>query len=37
MPFVGVVKGQNPFAPGIPVVADLCQLQQLLHEATSPA
>jgi len=35
MPFVGVVKGENPFAPGIAVVADLSQLQQLLHEATS--
>ncbi|ANG61551.1 hypothetical protein A8C75_03050 [Marinobacterium aestuarii] len=30
MPFVGVVKGANPFAEGIPVVADLTELQQIL-------
>ncbi len=30
MPFVGVVKGDNPFAEGIPVVADLAELQQML-------
>jgi HAD superfamily hydrolase (TIGR01549 family) len=35
MPFVGVVKGENPFAPGTAVVADLSQLQQLLHKTTS--
>ncbi len=30
MPFVGVVKAQNPFAPGIPVVADLAELKHRL-------
>lgn len=36
MPFVGVVKGSNPFAPGVPVVGDLTELQGRL-EACSQA
>ncbi|UTW10272.1 HAD family hydrolase [Marinobacterium rhizophilum] len=36
MPFVGVVKGANPFAEGIPVVADLAELQQLLLGNSQP-
>jgi phosphoglycolate phosphatase-like HAD superfamily hydrolase len=36
MPFVGVVKGSNPFAEGVPVVADLAELQQMLYGSLHP-
>ncbi len=36
MPFVGVVKGENPFPPGIAVVTNLTQLPPLLNPSAAP-
>jgi phosphoglycolate phosphatase-like HAD superfamily hydrolase len=37
MPFVGVVKSSNPFAPGVPVVGNLAELQDRLEAGSLAA